>query len=205
MVPGRIPLLSAAAPHRTLADRPHRRHRYGAAAWLLASALGLSGAAAAEDVPRAGKDPWSGTYQVQGLTVDRRSGDTRRIQGHVVLTRKNDHWIAAAELKTNFPSHGGSVSADVIGRGDGKLRGNALVGTAQTQLVIQTVPGVDTNFGFIPRTVGPRLLSDWTARWERPGELSIELTNRAEEGEDYSPTKTTLKGRRVSMPADTPP
>ncbi len=170
-------------------------------ALLLASTLLVPGAAPAES----SGDPWSGTYQVQGMTLDQRSGDTRRIEGHVVLTRKDDHWMAAAELKTQFPSHGGSVSADVIGRGDGKLQGGALVGTAQTQLVMQTVPGLDTNFGFVPRDVGPRLVSDWTARWEREGELTVEMTNRGEEGEDYSPTKTTLKGRRVAMPSEKAP
>lgn len=203
MVPRSIPLRLAADPDRrplrSYAIRPHR------AAWLVATALLLPIAAAAAEPAAAREDPWSGTYQVQGLTVDQRSGDTRRIEGHVVLTRKGDSWAAAAELKTQFPSHGGAVAADVIGRGDGKLKGAALVGTAQTQLVIQTVPGVDTNFGFIPREVGPRLVSDWTARWERPGELTVEMTNRGEDGEDYSPTKTTLKGRRVAMPADETP
>lgn len=201
MIPRSLPLFRAAAPNRPSAvPRPRaRRHRSGA--WLLAAGLLLPGAAAAE----AAEDPWSGTYDVQGFTVDQRSGDTRRIEGHIVLTRKNDHWIAAAELKTEFPSHGGAVHADVIGRGDGTLRGETLVGTAQTQLVMQTVPGVDTGFGFVPREVGPRLVSDWTARWAGKGELTVEMTNRGEEGEDYSPTKTTLKGRRVVMPSDKKP
>ena len=201
MIPRPLPLFRAAAPDRLRVDpRPRgRRRRFGA--WLLAAGLLLPGAAAAEDA----EDPWSGTYEVQGSTVDSRSGDTRRIEGHVVLTRKNDHWLAAAELRTEFPSHGGTVRADVIGRGDGTLQGEALVGTAQTQLVMQTVPGVDTGFGFVPREVGPRLLSDWSARWAGKGELTVEMTNRGEEGEDYSPTKTTLKGRRVAMPSDEKP
>jgi hypothetical protein len=205
MILQRLPRPPAAAPYRTRSDPRRWRRRHRPTAWLVASALSLPVAATAGEPAPAAEDPWSGTYQVQGLTVDQRTGDTRRIAGHVVLTRKNDHWLAAAELKTAFPSHGGAVSADVIGRGDGKLRDDVLVGTAQTQLVMQTVPGVDTNFGFIPRAVGPRLVSDWTARWERPGELAVEMTNRGEEGEDYSPTKTTLKGRRVTMPADASP
>jgi len=201
MVSRHLPLVLAAAPGTPNTENRQRERPYRPGIWLLAAALLLPGVAGAE----AADDPWSGTYQVQGYTVDQRSGDTRRIEGHVVLTRKDDHWIAAAELKTQFPSHGGSVSADVIGRGDGKLQGKALVGTAQTQLVMQTVPGVDTGFGFVPREVGPRLVSDWNARWEREGELTVEMTNRGEEGEDYSPTKTTLKGRRVAMPSDKKP
>lgn len=186
--------------------RPLPRPR-APAAWLLAGVLVLAaaalgpGAASAEEAAP-GDDRWSGTYDVAGRTVDRRSGDTRVIRGRVVLTRKGDAWRAAAELETEFPSHGGPVRADVIGRGDGAEKGGELVGTAHTQLVIQTVPGVDTQFAFIPRTVGPRLVSDWTARLERDGTLVVELTNRGEEGEEYSPTRTTLKGRRVEPPAE---
>lgn len=192
----------AAAPAPPL-PIPLRAHR--PAAWLLAGALLLPAAsppALAEEHAAQAADPWSGTYDVSGWTVDQRTGDTRVIRGHVVLTRKGDGWAAAAELETEYPSHGGPVRTDVIGRGDGTAQGDALSGTAHTQLVIQTVPGVDTQFAFIPRVVGPRLVSDWTARLERDGTLAVELTNRGEEGEEYSPTKTTLKGRRVPMPSE---
>ena len=221
MVPRCIPLARAAAPAtfssspalprhgpHSAPPRPARPGRAGnpraalnAIAWLLAAALLAPAPAGAEQPPTAA-DPWSGTYDVSGLTVDERSGDTRRIDGHVVLTRKGDGWAAAAELRTEFPSHGGPVRAAVIGRGDGAAKGDALVGEAQTQRVVQTVPGVDTDFAFIPREVGPRLVSDWTARLSPTVELQVELTNRGEEGEDYSPTRTTLKGRRVAMPKD---
>lgn len=194
----------AAAPPSPVVHRPVR-----ATSWLLAGALLLPTAApwpaVAGESGAAAADPWSGTYDVTGLTVDQRTGDTRVIRGHVVLTRKGEGWAAAAELETEYPSHGGPVRADVIGRGDGVARGGGLVGTAHTQLVIQTVPGVDTQFAFIPRTVGPRLVSDWTARLEREGALAVELTNRGEEGEEYSPTRTTLRGRRVAMPSERAP
>ncbi len=201
MVSRPLPLLRDAAPDRLDAKSRQGNCRRHPGAWLLAAILLLPGVVTAESA----EDPWSGTYHVQGVTVDQRSGDTRRIEGYVVLTRKNDHWIAAAELKTEFPSHGGAVRADVIGHGDGTLRDEALVGTAQTQLVMQTVPGVDTSFGFVPREIGPRLVSDWIARWQNEGELAVEMTNRAKEGETYSPTKTTLEGRRVAMPKDKKP
>lgn len=171
-------------------------------AGLLAGALLLPAEALAQEAVPPVEDPWSGTYRVTGLTVDQKSGDTRRIEGHVVLTRRGGQWIAAAELNTQYPTLGGPVHTDVIGNGDGELRGGRLVGTAHTQLVIQTVPGVDTDFAFIPRVVGPRLVSDWTARFESDGSLAIELSNRGEEGEEYVPTKTTLRGKRVEMPAE---
>jgi hypothetical protein len=148
------------------------------------------------------EDPFSGTYDVQGMTTDVKSGDTRRIEGHVVLTKKGDGWQAASELQTDFPTHGGPVHTDVIGTGDGTRKGDGLEGEAHTQLVIGTVPGVDTNFAFVPRTVGPRIVSKWKARLEKDGTLVVELTNTPEKGEEYAPTRTTLKGRRVEMPQE---
>jgi len=148
----------------------------------------------------AGADPFSGTYTVVGTTVDVQSGDTRRIEGHLVLTLKNGHYAAVSELSTDFPSHGGPVHTDVLGNGEGDRAGDLLSGTAQTQLVIQTVPGVDPNFAFIPRQVGPRLVSSWKAHLEPDGTLVVELKNEAAKGETYRPTTTTLRGKRVPDP-----
>jgi hypothetical protein len=160
------------------------------------SLLAVEPAPAAESTA----DPFSGTYDVIGTTVDVQSGDTRRIEGHVVLSLKNGRYQAASELTTDFPTEGGPVHTDVIGTGDGERHGKLLSGTAKTQLVIQTVPGVDTNFAFIPRKVGPRIVSSWTAHLDAGGGLVVELSNKAEKGEIYRPTKTTLRGKRVSMP-----
>jgi hypothetical protein len=180
-------------------------------AWLLAGIFVLPAVSLAEEkmgartiTSEAANDPWGGTYDVIGLTVDQRTGDTRRISGHVVLTKKNDHYAAAAELETDFPTLGGPLRTDVIGTGEGKVERGRLGGTARTQLVIQTVPGVDTDFAFIPREVGPRIRSSWSASLEPDGTLLVELTNRGEEGEKYSPTKTTLRGKRVEMPKQEP-
>jgi hypothetical protein len=175
--------------------------------WLLAGALLLPGPATAEETAMAPEaaaeaDAFSGTYDVEGLTVDQRSGDTRRISGHVVLTREDDHWKAAAELETQYPTHGGPMRTDVIGTGEGRRESDGLAGTARTQLVIQTVPGVDTNFAFVPRRVGPRIVSTWTARLQKDGTLLVELVNEPAEGEHYSPTHTTLHGTRVVMPQE---
>jgi hypothetical protein len=173
---------------------------------LLGSILIAIAPLSASAADPAAADPFSGTYDVRGTTVDSRSGDTRRIEGHVVLTRKNGHYAAAAELETDFPTHGGALRTDVIGTGDGRASGSGLAGSASTQLVIQTVPGVDTAFAFIPRQVGPRVVSTWVAHLEADGTLVVELKNRGAEGETYAPTTTTLRGKRVPMPqqADKP-
>lgn len=171
----------------------------------LVLALFAISAAAGRAADPAAPDPYSGTYDVLGTTVDTRSGDTRRIEGHIVLTRKNGHYAAAAELETDFPTHGGAMRTDVIGTGQGRPGGRGLAGTADTQLVIQTVPGIDTDFAFIPRQVGPRLVSTWTAQLEADGTLLVELTNQGAKGEAYSPTRTTLRGKRVQMPQEQSP
>lgn len=166
-------------------------------ACALAFALAFAPDARAEEA--AGEDPFSGTWDVQGMTTDVKSGDKRRIEGHVVLTRKGERWAAASELVTQFPTMGGPVHTEVIGTGDGHRRGQGLEGEAHTQLVIQTVPGVDTDFAFIPRQVGPRIVSQWSAHFEGDV-LVVELSNRADAGEQYAPTKTVLRGKRVEMP-----
>lgn len=145
------------------------------------------------------EEAFAGRYDVKGTTVDITSGDTRRIEGTMVLTLKDGVYSTHADLSTNFPTQGGAIRADVIGSGEGRVEGAVLSGTAETQLVMQTVPGVDTAFAFIPRRVGPRIVSTWSARWVNDV-LVVELSNQPAEGETYSPTRTTLRGTRVTAP-----
>ncbi len=60
-----------------------------------------------------------------------------------------------------------------------------------------SVPGIDSGFAFVPRYVGPRIVS--TAKGERQsdGTLLIEIESNPAEGESYLPTRTTLRGTRV--------
>jgi hypothetical protein len=142
-------------------------------------------------------DPFSGSYRVKGLTTDVTRGDTRRIEGIIVLTEKDGTYTTKADLETKYPSAGGPVDAQVIGSGSGQRSGEALRGTAETQLVMSTVPGVDTGFAWVPRDVGPRLISTWEARFRRDGTLVVEIRNEGAEGEEYPPTSTTLYGTRI--------
>jgi len=163
-------------------------------------ALALSTVAPVATEAAEADDPFSGTYEVKGMTTDLASGDTRRIEGYVVLTRQADHWNAKADLSTDFPTQAGAVHTDVIGNGEGTRAGDGLDGTAHTQLIIGMVPGVDAGFAMVPRQVGPRIVSMWKAHREKDGSLAIELANSPEKGEHYSPTKTTLRGTRVESP-----
>ena len=147
-----------------------------------------------------GAEPFAGSYRVRGLTTDITHGDTRRIQGIIVLTEKDGVYSTSADLETKYPSAGGPVDAQVIGTGSGKRSKDRLSGITQTQLVMSTVPGVDTGFAWVPRTVGPRLVSTWEARFRRDGTLVVEIRNEPAEGVQYSPTKTVLYGTRIEAP-----
>jgi hypothetical protein len=159
-----------------------------------------AGTAPAPEPSVSSSDPFPGSYRVKGLTTDVLHGDTRRIDGIIVLTEMEGAYSTNAELETKYPSAGGPVDADVIGTGDGKRSGDALRGVTQTQLVMSTVPGVDTGFAWVPRTVGPRLESTWTAHFRPDGTLVVEIQNEPAEGVEYSPTTTVLYGTRIEEP-----
>lgn len=145
------------------------------------------------------EDPFSGLYRVEGRTVDEATGESRAIAGTMVLREVGGEYLASSELHTRYPRpEGGEVEAAVIGTGRGRLREGALAGTAETQLVLGTLPGVDTGFAFVPRDVGPRIVSQWRAELARDGSLRIELRNAGGEGERYRPTRTTLRAERVA-------
>lgn len=146
-----------------------------------------------------GSDRFPGSYRVSGLTTDIRSGDTRRIEGIVVLGEgREGYYTAKSDLETKYPSEAGPVDAHVIGTGTGRPSGDAVVGTAETQLVLGAVPGLGAEFALAPRTVGPRLLSTFTAKFRKDGSLMVEVENRGEAGENYSPTRTKLVGTRIA-------
>lgn len=162
-------------------------------------------AAAASAQTDAVKDPFSGTYEVTGVTTEVRTGDSRKISGHVVLTQRGSVYRAASQLTTDYPTAAGAVHADVIGTGEGRLEAGTLKGTTHTQLVLQKVPGIDTHFAFVPREVGPRIVSTWTAHLDHDGALIVEISNRPEKGEHYAATTTKLRGMRVAMPGEESP
>jgi hypothetical protein len=153
--------------------------------------------AALVEADRLGVDPFAGSYRVRGLTTDVARGDSRRIQGIIVITEKEEGYSTKADLETKYPSEGGPVDADVIGTGTAERSRDALRGTSETQLVMSTVPGVDTGFAWVPRTVGPRLVSIWEAHFRQDGTLVVEIRNEPAEGVEYSPTTTTLYGTRI--------
>jgi len=163
--------------------------------------LGCGDPASPPDVAAAvDAQPISGRYEVRGVTRPLRGpkGQERRIAGTVLLRQEGDAYSATFKLDTTFPGAAEPVQADVIGSGEGSVEGRTLRGTTKTQLVVSTVPGVDTDFAFIPRIVGARIVSTAVTEIAPDGSLVIELENQPAEGEeDYLPTHTRLTGQRT--------
>ena len=105
--------------------------------------------------------------------------------------------LRSAELAPDLEEES-ALPAQVIGKGEGTIEDRTLRGIAQTQLVMATVPGVDPGFAFIRPQVSTRLISTTLATIAADGNLSIAIENQPAEGEDYAPTRTTLRGSRVS-------
>lgn len=139
----------------------------------------------------------TGRYQLSGVTTTPGSDQKRKIAGIMMIEQQGDHYTASFEFKTNFPGEGRPVDADVIGVGEGRLDGNQLIGTAHTQIVVSSVPGVDTGFAFIPRRVSTRIVSKSTGEIGADGSLSLEIESRADEGENYQSTRTRMRGKRI--------
>ena len=139
-----------------------------------------------------------GTYQVEGLTVELQSGDQRKITGTVIMSRRGSEYRSSFALESTLPSPDGALYTEVIGTGDGEIDPDGVLrGTARTQLVIGPVAGIPTQFPFIPRIVGPRIVSETVTVFGEDGSIEIEIQTKGEPGENYRPTRTTLKGSLV--------
>ena len=148
--------------------------------------------------PAPAAEPIAGIYDVSGITVNEATGSERAISGRIVLVENGPEYTATFDLTTTFPGSEEEHEADVIGRGAGAIEGRTLRGSAETQLVMAGIPGVDPNFAFIPRQVSTRIVSTTVTTIAADGSMTIEIQNRPAEGEEYTPTRTILRGTRVA-------
>ena len=130
--------------------------------WIGVLACGPGAGDGSEAAPAAPAAPIAGMYEVSGSTIAIGSGEKRTLSGKIILAEQEGKYTATFNLTTMFPVGGEALPAKVIGKGEGTIQGRELTGTAETQLVITTVPGVDTAFAYIPRTVTTRLVSTST-------------------------------------------
>jgi hypothetical protein len=169
--------------------------------WLgLAAGLGCGPGGDLAGAPDSGSPvQLAGLWKVEGATVEKDNEANRRtISGTVVLSQEGNRYTSTFTMKTVLPTpEGASVDTDVIGKGEGEIQGRILRGTAHTQLVMATVPGVDTGFAFVPRQVSTRIVSSVKGEVKRDGTLALEIESSPEAGEVYRPTRTQLTGRRA--------
>ena len=166
--------------------------------WASASLLACGSAETTEETVAA--VPISGRYELTGSTVTKATGERREIAGTLIVATSEDgtSYTATFDLTTTYPGADQALPAEVIGKGEGTIEGRTLRGTSETQLVMATVPGVDPGFAYIPRIVSTRIASSSIATVARDGTVNIEIRNLPTEGVEYSPTRTTLRGSRVS-------
>jgi len=170
---------------------------------LASLGLGLSACgggeerAASEPAEAASPPVISGMWKVEGTTTTKETGFERPIAGTVVLAQEGDGYTATFSMKTKVPDPEADLDAEVIGSGEGRIEGSVLEGKAETQLVVQTVPGVDTAFAYVPRMVSTRIVSSSQAELHDDGTITIQIENQPAPGEDYAATVTTLTGVRA--------
>jgi len=142
----------------------------------------------------------SGTWRVEGVTVEKASGKTRQISGTIILAEEGGKYHSTFDLETMLPTEGGPTHADVIGEGEGSVAGRMLTGTAHTQIVIAGAPNVDPSFAFVPRRVGTRIVSTTKGTLAEDGSISLEIESEPAPGQTYAATRTTLKGSFAAPP-----
>jgi hypothetical protein len=142
--------------------------------------------------------PLSGSYRVSGTTIDKTTGAERSVSGTVIVIAEGDGYTSTFDLATTLHASGTPQKAELVGRGQGRVEGRRLTGTAETQLIVALVPGVDAGFGLLPRMATTRMLNRSDASIAADGSVTIEIESEPAPGEDYTPTRTLLRGRRVS-------
>ena len=149
--------------------------------------------------PGNAKSDFSGAYRVSGKTIEKGTTNSRPLDGTIILVQEGDAYTATFDLQTELPTpEGPSARAQVIGKGDGMVKGAGLEGRATTQIVWATVPGVDSQFAFVPKRFGPHLASESKARLQPDGSILIEIDSKGVGDSRYTPTHTTLRGVRIS-------
>jgi hypothetical protein len=166
----------------------------------VAVAAGFLAASAAFAEEVVGVPDVAGRYRVEGITVDKATSQEREISGVITIVQDGATFTSHSEFKTLTPGTD-IVPAKVLGTGTGVIEGSKLSGTGENQLQSSSVPGLDVDFGMIPhQKVSQRIRSTWTAEIRVDGTIDLVSDNVAGEGEaDYSPTRTTLEGKRIDV------
>lgn len=201
------------APDTRSEPRPAGGRSCHAARWIPLGALSAAlfgcgePASRAPDLPGVDAGPLviSGTYDVSGRTVDVATGAARSVSGTVIVVASEDGrtYDTSFQLTTTLRRDGDPQQAELVGTGEGTIDGGTLEGSAETQLIVALVPGVDADFGLMPRAATTRIANRSRAVVAPDGSVEIHIESEALPGEEeagaYGPTHTTLRGRRVDV------
>jgi len=154
--------------------------------------------AAAPPAPVAPLDPArSGTYAVQGVTVQALTGSQRKIGGTLELEVRGDRYEVSFDLDTTSPGHDEGVPVHVRGTGRGFMVGDVLTGTTEEWMSL-AVPPEESAGIVLPDAAGIAIVSTSQASFDTDGSVQVLLQNDPRPGQDYVPSVTVLAGRRAT-------
>ncbi len=185
-----------------------RLPRVGLAALaVLVSGCGPAGTEGGRDVAARGSMSLvdaaaaSGVYEVRGVTVQSLTGRQRAIAGVLNLGVEGERYRVSFELDTTAPEVGSEASVRVRGDGRGFIVGRIFSGTTEQWMSLKGPAAARDRP--LPPGVGLKLVSSSQASFDDAGVFQILLQNQPAPGQRYTPSITTLAGRRVrDLPAD---
>ncbi len=169
---------------------------------LIAAAL-LASPAFAEETSNppvgAAESPYiGGRYQVHGSITIKGTGERRAIGGTWIIDQQADSYRSTYSLVTRIKNADGKlVRADVIGRGEGRVQGNRIEGTAESQLILASIGGAYGATPYLPRRLGPVLRQATRGTIDEEGYLRIELDYEPVEGGPQEASHVVLRGQLV--------
>lgn len=107
-----------------------------------------------------------------------------------------------------MPGGDGDTSASVLGRGEGRVEGKQLLGTAETRIVASTVAGVDSRMPFIPVRISHQIVSTTEGMVGSDGSLTLLIHSEVADGDPYTSTVTRpvgIKSQDALPPVAAPP
>lgn len=181
-------------------------------ALLVVAACGSEEAATFVDDPppvaSAAERALSGTYQLEGVTVQALSGQQREISGTLQLDVAGGRYEVDFELGTTAPDFDEPVPVQVRGTGRGFVVGKVLTGTTEEWMTLVPPEGglgeVKLEGVRLPARAGRKIVSTSHASFDADGAFQIVLQNYPAPGERYEASMSVLEGRRIGGPPPKP-
>ncbi|MBW2422888.1 MAG: hypothetical protein JRG86_01475 [Deltaproteobacteria bacterium] len=142
----------------------------------------------------------SGTYEVQGVTVQALTGRQRPIQGRLSLDVEGPRYEVSFELSTTSPDRADPTPVHVRGKGRGFVVGGILTGTNEAWMTLEA-PIEESAGKTIPSGAGRKIVSSSQGSFDEKGVFQVVLQNDAGADRNYHPSVTVLAGHRIASEA----